>query len=117
MTAAPDLERIKARIRQLREMTAARGCTEAEARAAARKVAELMAAYKLTDQDIDMGVADAAMYEAKQKRNAWIGIEGNAWDGSGDELYEGIRNEPGPLADAGAIRAVESLDASAESVG
>ena len=62
-----------------------------------------------------LGVADAAMYEAKQNRNAWIGIEGLAWEDSGDALYDAIRHDPGQLAEAGAIRAIESLEESAES--
>jgi len=62
-----------------------------------------------------LGVADAAMYEAKQKRNAWLGIEGIEWDGSGDELYRAIKTDPGVLAEDGAIRALESVDDAAES--
>jgi len=61
-----------------------------------------------------LGVADAAMYEAKQNRNAWLGIEGIEWQGSGDELYRSIKSDPGQLAEDGAIRAVESVDEAAE---
>lgn len=61
-----------------------------------------------------LGIADAAMYEAKQKRNAWMGIEGVAWEGNGDELYSMIKDDPVRLAEEGAIRAVESIDESAE---
>ncbi|MGI9239095.1 MAG: ligand-binding sensor domain-containing diguanylate cyclase [Woeseiaceae bacterium] len=57
-----------------------------------------------------LGVADAAMYEAKEKRNAWVGIEGLEWQGSGDDLYRAIKADPGQLAEEGAIRAVESVD-------
>ncbi len=67
----------------------------------------------LTWEDV-LGVADAAMYEAKQKRNAWIGIEGVAWDDTGDALYQAIKSDPGTLADQGAIRAIESLEDTAE---
>ncbi|MGI9263840.1 MAG: diguanylate cyclase, partial [Gammaproteobacteria bacterium] len=61
-----------------------------------------------------LGVADAAMYEAKQKRNAWTGIEGLEWAGTGAELYRAIKSEPGVLAEDGVIRAVESVEEVAE---
>lgn len=61
-----------------------------------------------------LGVADAAMYEAKEKRNAWVGIEGLAWQRDGDELYRAIKDDPGSLAEEGSIRAVESIDDVAE---
>jgi len=61
-----------------------------------------------------LGVADAAMYEAKQNRNAWLGIEGIEWQGSGDELYRSIKSDPGQLAEDGVIRAVESIEEAAE---
>ncbi|MDH3533360.1 MAG: GGDEF domain-containing protein, partial [Gammaproteobacteria bacterium] len=64
-----------------------------------------------------LGVADAAMYEAKQKRNAWVGIEGLDWDGTSDELYSAIKLNPGKLAAEGMIRAVESVDDVEENVG
>ena len=63
-----------------------------------------------------LGVADAAMYEAKEKRNSWIGIEGIDWEGSGDELYRGIKSDPGQLAEDGAIRALESVEDAAQSL-
>ncbi|MDH3616228.1 MAG: diguanylate cyclase [Gammaproteobacteria bacterium] len=63
-----------------------------------------------------LGVADAAMYEAKQKRNAWTGIEGLEWAGTGDELYRAIKSEPGVLAEEGAIRAIESVQEVAEGI-
>jgi hypothetical protein len=47
-------EAIKKRIRALREMTTARGCTEAEAMAAAAKLANLMAEHQLDDQEIEI---------------------------------------------------------------
>ena len=50
----------------------------------------------------------------KAERNAWIGIEGLAWQDSGDMLYDAIRNDPGELAESGAIRAIESLEDAAE---
>ncbi|MGI9247389.1 MAG: GGDEF domain-containing protein, partial [Woeseiaceae bacterium] len=62
-----------------------------------------------------LGVADAAMYEAKQNRNSWVGIEGLEWSGSGDELYRALKSDPGPLAEDGAIRAIESVEDAAES--
>ncbi len=64
-----------------------------------------------------LGVADTAMFEAKQKRNAWLGIEGIQWDGDGDELYRAIKNDPGRLAEDDVICAVESVDEAAQSAG
>lgn len=46
-------EKLKERIRRLREKTTARGCTEAEAMSAAEKVAQLMSDYGITESDID----------------------------------------------------------------
>lgn len=63
----------------------------------------------LTWEDV-LGVADAAMYEAKQDRNSWMGIVGLEWMGSGNELYRAIKSDPGSLAENGAIQAIESLD-------
>ncbi len=57
-----------------------------------------------------LGVADAAMYEAKAKRNTWIGIEGLEWQGSGAELYRSIKSDPGTLAEQGVIRAIECIE-------
>ena len=64
-----------------------------------------------------LGVADAAMYEAKKKRNSWLGIEGIDWELDGEELYREIKNNPGRLAEDGLIQAIESVDAAAESAG
>lgn len=61
-----------------------------------------------------LGVADAAMYEAKEKRNAWVGIEGIAWPGSSDELYRAIKDNPGSLAEEGVLRAIESVEDAAK---
>ncbi|MCO5082622.1 MAG: DUF2786 domain-containing protein [Rhizobiaceae bacterium] len=47
-------QKIRDRIRQLREMTSARGCTEAEALAAADKAAQLMRDHGLSEADIVM---------------------------------------------------------------
>ncbi|MBX3580805.1 MAG: DUF2786 domain-containing protein [Rhizobiaceae bacterium] len=47
-----DRDKIRERIRLLRERTTARGCTEAEALAAAGKVAQLMLDYGLSEGDI-----------------------------------------------------------------
>ena len=46
--------KIRDRIRRLREMTSARGCTEAEAVSAAEKAAQLMRDHGLSDADIVM---------------------------------------------------------------
>lgn len=47
-------EAVKKRIAALREMTAARGCTEAEALVAAAKAAELMRDYGISESDLVM---------------------------------------------------------------
>jgi len=61
-----------------------------------------------------LGIADAAMYEAKQKRNAWLGIEGISWSNSGTDLYRAIKDDPGQLAEDGVIRAIESIEETTE---
>lgn len=61
-----------------------------------------------------LGVADAAMYEAKQNRNAWLGIEGIAWQGTGDELYRAVKTDPGQMAEDGVIQAIQSVKDAAE---
>lgn len=53
--AMADLDRIKARIRQLRRMTTDRGCTEAEAMRAAEIAMALMERHGLTDADVANG--------------------------------------------------------------
>jgi hypothetical protein len=53
-----DLSKIRARLQALRNMTVDRGCTEAEALAAAAKAAELLAANNLTEADLDTPVYD-----------------------------------------------------------
>ena len=63
-----------------------------------------------------LGIADAAMYEAKQKRNSWVGIEGIEWDKSGAELCRALKTDPGQLAEDGVIRAVESLEDAEENL-
>ena len=63
-----------------------------------------------------LGVADAAMYEAKKKRNAWLGIEGIDWSESGDALYRAIKTDPGQLAEDGVIQAIESIEEAAENL-
>ncbi|MGI9272234.1 MAG: two-component regulator propeller domain-containing protein [Woeseiaceae bacterium] len=64
-----------------------------------------------------LGIADAAMYEAKQKRNAWMGIEGIDWYGTGDEFCRAIKASPGDLASEGYIQAVESVEDVVKDVG
>ncbi|SCM75420.1 conserved hypothetical protein [uncultured Pleomorphomonas sp.] len=48
-----DREKLKAKIRALREMTSTRGCTEDEAMAAAAKAAELMREYGVSDVELE----------------------------------------------------------------
>lgn len=54
-----DREKLKAKIRALREMTSARGCTEDEAMAAAAKAAELMREYGVSDVELETESAKA----------------------------------------------------------
>jgi hypothetical protein len=49
-----ELDRVKTRIRALTERTVARGCTEAEAMAAADMVGKLLERYALTMQEVDV---------------------------------------------------------------
>ncbi len=56
-----DISKIKARIKALREMTTAKGCTEAEAMAAADKAAELLSRHGLTEEQLDMDQAEVGV--------------------------------------------------------
>lgn len=49
-----DRERAIDRIRKLRRMTVANGCTEAEALLALQRIAELIATYDLTDSEVNL---------------------------------------------------------------
>jgi hypothetical protein len=49
-----ELDRVRARIRALTDRTVARGCTEAEAMAAAAMVGRLLERYALTMQEVDV---------------------------------------------------------------
>lgn len=51
-----------------------------------------------------IGIADIAMYRAKETRNAWVGIHGLRWQGSGDALFQSLQDDPDGLAEAGSIR-------------
>ena len=50
----PDREDLIRRIKRLRELTTKRGCTEAEAMAAAEKAAKLMAEYGVSADDVEI---------------------------------------------------------------
>lgn len=73
MTA--DLTRIRARIQALRAMTTDRGCTEAEALAAAAKAAELLAQHGLDETVLETALAEAREVELAGRRtpldNLW----------------------------------------------
>jgi hypothetical protein len=56
-------DRVKARIRALTERTVARGCTEAEAMAAAEMVGRLLERYALTMQEVDIRAEPCAQLE------------------------------------------------------
>ena len=54
MTDSGELQKVKARIRALTVRTVDRGCSEAEAMAAAEKVGELLAVYGLTMNEVEL---------------------------------------------------------------
>lgn len=54
-----DQSKIKVQIRALRDKTTARGCTEAEAMAAAAKAAELMREHAISEESLVIGVASS----------------------------------------------------------
>lgn len=54
MTQQTELERVKARIRALASRTVERGCSEAEALAAAQKVGELLEVYGLSMSEVEL---------------------------------------------------------------
>lgn len=64
---------VRERIRALLEKTTARGCTEAEAIAAAEKAAELMRRYRLTDADIAFGSAQV------KNKTTGAGVRDRLW--------------------------------------
>jgi len=51
-----------------------------------------------------LGIADLAMYRAKEERNAWVGIHGAHWQGSAESLLQGLQQRMQTLATAGHIR-------------
>ncbi|MBT8102258.1 MAG: GGDEF domain-containing protein, partial [Gammaproteobacteria bacterium] len=59
-----------------------------------------------------LGVADAAMYQAKEERNAWVGIHGLSWNGSSDSLYQALQSNLDGLVDEGFIRVEKSISVS-----
>ncbi|MEM7280486.1 MAG: two-component regulator propeller domain-containing protein [Pseudomonadota bacterium] len=59
-------------------------------------------------------IADLAMYESKEQRNAWTGISGVDFDGSADRLVEALHNDLEQLCDDGNIIIIESLKAAQE---
>jgi len=64
MGASADREKIIEKIRALKAKTTANGCTEAEAMAAAEKIAQLMSDYELTETDVELG--------ATQCKKGWV---------------------------------------------
>lgn len=63
-----DLAKIRAKIAALRAKTTAKGCTEAEALAAAEKAAEMMARHGLSETDLDRPVYDELLIELGARR-------------------------------------------------
>lgn len=96
-------QKIRDRIRQLREMTSARGCTEAEALAAAVKAAQLMRDHGLSENDIVMDERRSASDKGRSiKAKLWPQIASctntahvivHGWQGSEVQF---IGHAPGP---------------------
>ncbi len=63
MSQNDELVRVKARIKALTERTVARGCTEAEAMAAAEMVGRLLERYALTMEEVDVRQEPCAQVE------------------------------------------------------
>lgn len=97
-----ELDKIKEKVRALLSKTTQRGCTEAEADAAAVKAAALMAEYGLAREHLDIGTATGHGTAGKRSiRSRLWGVIGNATncqtllDGHGDRVvYVGAA--PGP---------------------
>ena len=78
----PDRDAVIRRIRALREMTTGNGCTEAEALAAAGKLAAMMAEHGVSDDEIAMNVARAPISRRRRygqqgspaRRQLWAAI-------------------------------------------
>lgn len=68
-----DRRRIRERLKRLREMTASRGCTEAEALAAAEKAAQLMRDHGITAADLEIEEASSPT------RQAGHGMKARLW--------------------------------------
>jgi len=96
--------RARERIRRLREMTTARGCTEAEAMAAAEKAAALMREHEISEADAIMDEAQSPSRQAGkgQLTRLWPVIAEctntavvviNHWEGAQVAF---IGKEPGP---------------------
>jgi diguanylate cyclase (GGDEF)-like protein len=54
-----------------------------------------------------LGIADAAMYEAKKQKNTWVGIKGIEWEGDFEELLSQAKQDPRSLVADGAIEMIE----------
>jgi hypothetical protein len=74
--AADPLADIKAKLRALRHKTLAQGCTEAEAMAAADKVAELMARYEIDAAELDRPAIVEIRIETSgvKAKNPWLDL-------------------------------------------
>ncbi len=72
--AAPDIDRLRHRIRALRQKTVERGCTEEEALAAAAKVDELLVRHGLTLSELDVRAqtCDGIGIDTDRKRRSAI---------------------------------------------
>lgn len=110
-----DLDRLKTRIQALRAKTVANGCTEAEALAAAAKVADLLDQYELTLDDVALGRSACARLVLRTTGKArrppidyCIGAiaafaDCRVWREGGEIVYFGL---PADLEVAGAVHAV-----------
>ncbi len=56
-----------------------------------------------------LGIADVAMYRAKEERNAWVGMHGVEWSDSGESLVQALQDDADSVAEDGHIRFEQSL--------
>lgn len=68
MVSSPDLDKLKSRLQALRAKTVANGCTEAEALAAAAKLAELLDRHDLSLSDLELRQADCVQSAVETRR-------------------------------------------------
>lgn len=56
-----------------------------------------------------MGIADVALFRAKQERNGWAGIHGVTWKESGEALFQALQQDSYAVEESGAVSIEQSL--------